>query len=103
MAAHQHPFVVFITLGKGSNSNLSNAFANIDQKKDNPLKITTQALIEEFNSEQAFFEDLKAVEKALLACQKPAFLQEMDLSKINQVNSLSELWQQIESALEVIL
>lgn len=103
MAAHQHPFVVFITLGTGSNSNLTNAFANIAQGKDNPLRTTTQALIKEFNSEQTFFGELKAVDRALLACQKSEFLKEMDLGEIEKVNSLSDLWQQTESALQEII
>ncbi len=107
MAAHQHPFVILITLGNGANSNLANAFADLAHQRGNLLKLTAQAMIQEFKSEQDFFGDLKAVETALLACQKPEFLekddQTIDLGTIQKTNTLKELWQQMESSLQGVV
>lgn len=104
MAAHQHPFTVLVTVGPGVNSNLANAFVDASRTPGNPLKVTTQALIEEFKSEQTFFGDLKAVEHAFLACQKSAYWEteaESTPSGFSQTfTALSEFWTSVASSIQ---
>ncbi|MGK0290812.1 MAG: CRISPR system Cascade subunit CasC [bacterium] len=107
MAAHQHPFTIFVTLGTGSNSNLTNAFANLPNPNKNgnahPFATTTQELIKEFNSEQNFFGDLKQVDHALVATQKEEFLKTDDLGSVQKIQNLSILWEQLETKLEEVI
>lgn len=107
MAAHQHPFALLVTIGKGANSNLINAFVDVSRQKGNPLAITTQALVNEFANEQKFFGDLKAVDHALLACLKDDFLKDesgnsIDLNNIQLLPALPEFWKQTEAVIQEV-
>ncbi len=101
MAAHQRPFTILVTVGSGANSNLTNAFIDLDRMppKLNPLQATTQALIQEYLSEQQFYGDWKQIDQAVLACQKPKYLDDLSIDPIHSVGTIGELVSRLKTTL----
>ena len=102
MAAHQHPFTILITIGEGANSNLTNAFAQLQQKGSNGgelFKNTTHALLNEFTQEQQFFGKRKAVDHALVStrCDASEVIGDKDL--LQQCEDIDDLLKSVSKAI----
>lgn len=99
MAAHQHPFSIFVTIGNGSNTNLSNAFAEPPKHKNGNLTATVEALLQEYNTEEEFYGSLKENSHKLFACKGNIKIDKKFMDGKNLLGSVPKLINEVDKIL----